>query len=55
MSIGGGSGSAEFPALAANPGARATFAKQSKAFCDRYNFDGIDSESDATRPSVCRN
>jgi hypothetical protein len=44
ISIGGGSGSTEFPALAADPAARATFAQQTRDFCDKYEFDGIDSK-----------
>ena len=43
VSVGGGSGSAEFPTLAANPDARKTFGREARAFCARYEFDGIDS------------
>jgi chitinase len=43
ISVGGGSGSDEFPALAANPDARALFAQQIREFCDRHAFDGVDS------------
>ena len=43
ISIGGGSGSAEFPALAASPDARANFARHVKDFVDKWNFDGVDS------------
>ncbi|KAK0388387.1 hypothetical protein NLU13_4632 [Sarocladium strictum] len=42
VSVGGGSGSAEFPVLAANPTARATFAQSAREFCDKYQFNGID-------------
>ncbi|CAH0044114.1 unnamed protein product [Clonostachys solani] len=42
ISVGGGSGSDEFPALAANPDARAVFAQQIREFCDRHAFDGVD-------------
>ncbi|KAK5994586.1 Chitinase 1 [Cladobotryum mycophilum] len=42
VSIGGGSGSKEFPALAASEHARRTFAHQVRKFCDRYNFNGVD-------------
>lgn len=42
VSIGGGTGSKEFPALAANSSARQTFARQAREFCDRHGFDGID-------------
>ncbi|GJC80954.1 chitinase 1 [Colletotrichum liriopes] len=42
VSVGGGGGSAEFPALAANPAARARFAKEIKAFCDKYQLNGVD-------------
>jgi chitinase len=45
VSIGGGTGSAEFPELAANPAARATFAQELREFCDKYQFDGVDSQS----------
>ncbi|KAM4066529.1 glycosyl hydrolases family 18 domain-containing protein [Hirsutella rhossiliensis] len=42
VSLGGGSGSAEFPKLAASETARETFATEARSFCDRYGFDGID-------------
>ncbi|KAF5020365.1 hypothetical protein F66182_7614 [Fusarium sp. NRRL 66182] len=42
VSIGGGSSSKEFPALAANKGARQAFARQLKAFCIAHCFDGVD-------------
>ncbi|KAK0648196.1 glycoside hydrolase superfamily [Cercophora newfieldiana] len=42
VSIGGGSGSAEFPALAANLSARANFACNVKDFVTKHNFDGVD-------------
>lgn len=42
--MGGGSGSAEFPKLAASNSARKTFAKEAREFCDRHEFDGVDSE-----------
>ncbi|KAF4454712.1 hypothetical protein F53441_2790 [Fusarium austroafricanum] len=42
VSIGGGSSSKEFPALAASKGARQTFAHQIKEFCDAHHFDGVD-------------
>ncbi|KAK4221021.1 glycoside hydrolase family 18 protein [Podospora fimiseda] len=44
LSIGGGasSGTTEFPALASKPETRLAFAKSSKEWVDRYNFDGID-------------
>ncbi|KAK1484065.1 glycosyl hydrolase family 18 [Colletotrichum costaricense] len=42
VSVGGGTGSAEFPALAANPTARARFAKEIKAFCDKWQLNGVD-------------
>lgn len=45
VSVGGGTGSAEFPALAANPTARARFAKEIKAFCDKWQLNGVDSKS----------
>lgn len=44
VSIGGGSSSKEFPALAASKTARQTFARQIKEFCDAHQFDGVDSE-----------
>ncbi|KAJ3530749.1 hypothetical protein NM208_g9189 [Fusarium decemcellulare] len=42
VSIGGGSSSSEFPALAENEEARQTFAQQIKEFCDAYQLDGVD-------------
>ncbi|KAF4119729.1 chitinase [Geosmithia morbida] len=42
VSLGGGSGSAEFPKLAAGEESRTTFAKEARKFCDLYDFDGID-------------
>ncbi|TQN69136.1 Chitinase 1 [Colletotrichum shisoi] len=42
VSVGGGGGSAEFPALAASPAARARFAKEIKSFCDKYQLNGVD-------------
>ncbi|KAM0281618.1 hypothetical protein ACHAO9_010614 [Fusarium lateritium] len=42
VSIGGGSSSKEFPALAASKGARQTFARQIKEFCIAHCFDGVD-------------
>ncbi|KAF6520139.1 hypothetical protein HZS61_016556 [Fusarium oxysporum f. sp. conglutinans] len=42
VSIGGGSSSKEFPALAASKAARQTFARQIKEFCDAHHFDGVD-------------
>jgi chitinase len=44
VSIGGGSSSKEFPALAANKAARQTFAHQIKEFCVTHQFDGVDSK-----------
>ncbi|KXJ88923.1 glycoside hydrolase superfamily [Microdochium bolleyi] len=41
-SIGGGSGSAPFPALAADPGSRETFAAACRQFVDEHGFDGVD-------------
>ncbi|KAH7041356.1 glycoside hydrolase superfamily [Microdochium trichocladiopsis] len=41
-SIGGGSGSAPFPALAASPAARETFARECRHFVDAHGFDGVD-------------
>ncbi|KAF5539030.1 chitinase 1 [Fusarium mexicanum] len=42
VSIGGGSSSNEFPALAASKAARQTFAREIKEFCDAHHFDGVD-------------
>ncbi|KAL2760940.1 glycoside hydrolase family 18 protein [Sodiomyces alcalophilus JCM 7366] len=42
LSVGGASASAEFPALAANPEARETFARACRAFVDEHEMDGID-------------
>ena len=44
VSIGGGSSSKEFPALAASEEARQTFACQISEFCETHQFDGVDSE-----------
>lgn len=44
ISVGGGSGSGAFPALAGNPEARSTLARELVDFCDRHCFDGVDSE-----------
>lgn len=44
VSIGGGSSSKEFPALAENETARQNFAQQARDFCDTHHFDGVDSE-----------
>ncbi|KFA77045.1 hypothetical protein S40288_04749 [Stachybotrys chartarum IBT 40288] len=42
VSIGGGTGSKEFPKLAADPVARRRLALQLKDFCDRHALDGVD-------------
>ncbi|ORY68530.1 glycoside hydrolase superfamily [Pseudomassariella vexata] len=42
VSMGGGTGSAEFPAMAADPAARETFARSCREFVDRWGFDGVD-------------
>ncbi|KAH7308105.1 glycoside hydrolase superfamily [Stachybotrys elegans] len=42
VSVGGGTGSKEFPALAANPAARKVLAGQLREFCDKHNLDGVD-------------
>ncbi|KOS20825.1 Chitinase 1 [Escovopsis weberi] len=42
LSVGGGTGSKEFPALAASEDARRRFADEARQFCDRHSFDGID-------------
>ncbi|KAF5243446.1 hypothetical protein FAUST_2802 [Fusarium austroamericanum] len=42
VSIGGGSSSKEFPALAANKTARQTFARRISEFCVTHQFDGVD-------------
>ncbi|KAI1456727.1 glycoside hydrolase family 18 protein [Annulohypoxylon moriforme] len=42
ISVGGGSGSAEFPAVAADPALRSTFANACKQFVDEYRLDGVD-------------
>lgn len=44
ISIGGGSGSDEFPTLAESSSARQKFARQVRDFCDRHHFDGVDSQ-----------
>jgi chitinase len=43
VSVGGGSSSKEFPALAANKTARQTFARRISEFCVTHQFDGVDS------------
>ncbi|KAF3345678.1 hypothetical protein VdG2_05914 [Verticillium dahliae VDG2] len=42
VSIGGGTGSAQFPAMAANPQARETFARAIRAFVEQHELDGVD-------------
>ncbi|KAI4868455.1 glycoside hydrolase family 18 protein [Hypoxylon rubiginosum] len=42
VSVGGGSGSAEFSVMAADSDCRATFASQCRQFVDKYEFDGVD-------------
>ncbi|KAI1401148.1 glycoside hydrolase family 18 protein [Hypoxylon fuscum] len=42
VSIGGGSGSAEFPAVAAHSSSRTTFARACKQFVEEYQLDGVD-------------
>ncbi|KAK4447324.1 glycoside hydrolase family 18 protein [Podospora aff. communis PSN243] len=42
VSIGGGSGSAEFPAVTSNPAAVSNFVQNIKAFITKYDFDGVD-------------
>ena len=42
VSIGGGSGSKEFPALAAHEASRVRFARACKEFIDRHGLDGVD-------------
>jgi len=48
VSFGGGSGSAEFPALAADCTSRATFVQEARQFVERHSLDGVDS----TIPSI---
>ncbi|KAM5353904.1 hypothetical protein ACJ41O_000554 [Fusarium nematophilum] len=42
VSVGGGSSSSEFPALAESEEARRTFAQQAKEFCDAHQLNGVD-------------
>ncbi|KAI2609158.1 glycoside hydrolase family 18 protein [Hypoxylon sp. NC1633] len=42
VSIGGGSGSQEFPAVAADPTRRATLARSCRQFVERFQLDGVD-------------
>lgn len=42
ISVGGGSGSKEFPALAAHRSSRSHFAKACRELVDRYGLDGVD-------------
>jgi chitinase len=44
ISVGGGSGSAAFPAVAAFRETREAFARDVRLFCDRYEFNGVDSK-----------
>lgn len=44
VSVGGGSGSRPFPALAADPEARSKLASELVEFCYKHSFDGVDSE-----------
>ncbi len=44
LSIGGGTGSKEFPAVAVSPSLRAAFARSARQWVDRHSFDGIDSK-----------
>ncbi|KAH8653340.1 glycoside hydrolase superfamily [Xylariales sp. PMI_506] len=55
VSIGGGSGSAEFPVVAANPMARNTFAKSCRDFVTTWAMDGVDIdwEHPETRQDGC--
>lgn len=52
VSIGGGSGSAEFPAMAANPAARCTFARSCREFVERWHLDGVDIDWEHPETSV---
>lgn len=42
ISVGGGSGSKEFPVLAASEETRRKFAEQIRDFCCMHQFDGVD-------------
>lgn len=42
LSVGGGSGSANFSAVAANSNSREAFARTAREFVDRFSLDGID-------------
>ncbi|KAI1766066.1 glycoside hydrolase family 18 protein [Hypoxylon sp. FL1150] len=42
VSIGGGNGCTEFPAVAADPARRATFARECRRFVDKHDLDGVD-------------
>jgi chitinase len=44
LSVGGGSGSANFPAIAASFRGRESFARTAREFVERFELDGIDSE-----------
>jgi GH18 family chitinase len=57
ISIGGSSGSAEFSEMAASDDARKVFSLQLRTSVDKYEFNGIDSEStplDSTEHVACR-
>lgn len=45
LSVGGGSGSAEFPAVAASIQRREAFVRTARELVDRFGLDGIDSKS----------
>lgn len=44
LSVGGGTGSAIFPEVAADHSSRLTFARKARELVDTYGFHGIDSE-----------
>lgn len=52
LSIGGGSGSATFPIVTASERTREAFARSARDFTDRFEFDGIDSQSKASAAST---
>jgi chitinase len=51
LSVGGGSGSADFPAVAADFNCREAYARTAREFVDRFSLDGIDRKLPCWHPS----
>ncbi|CAG8974283.1 hypothetical protein HYALB_00010351 [Hymenoscyphus albidus] len=54
LSVGGGSGSANFPIFAATSTGRENFARTSREFIDRFSLDGIDGTSYPPKQSTLK-